>query len=222
MQLHSPREISSSHALAAESSSPPPPCSTAISKVTTGIGQAISGSSSPTKSNKPTTSTPRSSPLTGSFSSSNPIANLVGRAVGGLVAGVVDQLGKQLESAAQESQRAYSSASAAIKRSSKVQRVLGGAVECGQIASQSMSSTNINGASSSSIDLSFQVFSASGKVALARVSSDGNKRMDIKLFLQDGTTVDVGASDEGSGGAIGGLVSEEIIEAEFKDLLPKK
>lgn len=161
----------------------------------------------------------------GGFSSSNPLANLVGKAVGGLVAGVVDQLGKQLESAAQESQAVYVKASSAVKRSEKAQKLLGGVVECGPVTSQSMSSVNINGRASSSINLSFSVYSASGRMAQARVSAadGGSSAMDIKLFLQGGTVVKI-TEDGFSSGSVGGRRGSigggpgEVIDAEFKDI----
>lgn len=154
-------------------------CRTAISKVKDSVGKAISsvkgkeeeeeeGSRSPMKQRRP-------SGLTGfgEGGGGGPLSGLLGRAVGGMVATAVNQIGKQLQAAAEEAEDTYSAASSRVRGSRRLQEALGvgggGNLQVGPVVSQGVSSSSINGVTSKNINLVFAVFASNGQAAQAQV-----------------------------------------------------
>lgn len=145
---------------------------------------------------------------------------LMGKVLGGLVGSAVKAVSKQVAESAKESNAAYNHAASVIRNSLKLRNKLGGGVTVGPAVSQAMSTSYINGRSSTVIQLVAPVYSDGGEAAQANISvnesSAGPRTFDIVVRLPNGTNIRI---DDGSSGSID--PTGRTIDVDFEEINTK-
>ncbi|CAL5220880.1 g2969 [Coccomyxa viridis] len=144
------------------------------------------------------------------------MGGLVGRAMGGMLGGVARQLQQQQQQAADLRQQALH----AVQGDRRVQAQLGRDISVGPGgSSQSTSSSWVNGQSTTTTTLQFNVVGSSGRQALTSVreSSSGSRgsRVSVQVQLPTGDVIDIDGSGGGGGSSIS---SEDIIDVEVRNV----
>lgn len=151
---------------------------------------------------------------------------MMGKMISPILSSVAGNLAKAMEEQSKQMSDLLSDARMYIVSDSVVSQELGEPIEVGSIFSQSSSSMNVNGRTSSRINASFEVRGSRGSVIASMDASDG--KISNLLLNMNGRSVSInvtgmpkqtvsGSSPKGRSSGSGGLKKNRVIDAEIID-----
>lgn len=110
-------------------------------------------------------------------------------------------LSEQFQRASASAEACYEDATRAARVDRALASALGGDVTCGRVMSQSSSSMNVNGKTTTRTTVTFQCRGASGATATVSATNDGVKTR-ANAILPNGERIDIGSASSAFGDVI--------------------